>query len=150
MTIRLSSALRTALVTNFGLGYLLQNGHIAIYTGEQPASADAAATGTLIANITTGGGPVPTPEAHASGLYVQAGTTPGTLVDAGSWVMKGVASGEFGWWRWNALGAPAGLSTAAYRMDGAVGDAFLIADLAPITAETLLTIPSFRLTYPAT
>jgi hypothetical protein len=147
MTIRLSSALRTALVTNFGLGYLLQGGHIAFYSGAQPASANDAATGTLLGNITLNGLAMPTAGAPAGGLTVAAGDA-GVLVNVGTWILKGVADGTFGWWRWSALAAPAGLSTAAYRLDGAAADSFATA-FDPITPSTELAIPSFQLSYPA-
>lgn len=59
----------------------LQGGYIAIYSGVQPASADAAATGTLLAKITSNSG------AFSSGVYQ---TTDDDSVCASQAVTSGV------------------------------------------------------------
>lgn len=56
MTLRLSSALRNYINANGGVKQALANGEIKIYTGAQPATADAAPTGTLLATITAASG----------------------------------------------------------------------------------------------
>lgn len=52
MTLRLSSAMRNSIQAHGSVKDTLQQGAILIYTGSQPASADAAPTGTLLATIT--------------------------------------------------------------------------------------------------
>jgi hypothetical protein len=52
MTLRLSTALRSHALSGGSLKESLQNGKILIYSGAQPATADAAPTGTLLATIT--------------------------------------------------------------------------------------------------
>lgn len=51
MTIRLSTALRTNLVGHSGVAASFVGGVIDIYSGAQPATADAAATGTLLGRV---------------------------------------------------------------------------------------------------
>lgn len=67
MTLRLSTALRNYANQKGSVKRALQNGKIMIYSGTQPASADAAPTGTLLCTITDTGG------AHTA--EVQASTT---------------------------------------------------------------------------
>lgn len=150
MTIRLSSALRTAMVTNFGLGYLLQGGAIQLYAGTQPASADAAPTGAILATITKDGLALPTTGAPGGGLQLEQGIDAGTLARRGNWILKGVAAGTFGWWRFAALNSPfAGASSTAFRLDGAAGDSFDPAEISAITEAMEASIPAFLLTLPA-
>ncbi len=52
MTLRLSTGLRNLVLADNSIKGALQNGEIKIYTGSQPATADAAPTGTLLATIT--------------------------------------------------------------------------------------------------
>jgi len=54
MTLRLSTAARDHINGAGSLKSAFQNGQIQIYSGAQPASADAAPTGTLLATITAG------------------------------------------------------------------------------------------------
>lgn len=119
MTIRLSSGLRDAVISNWGLGAAMSGGHIQIYTGTQPASADQPPTGTLLARITQDGVPAP----GAGGLKMQLGTNAGDLANLGAWVMRGLADGAPGWWRFVAEPADAGqITTELCRIDGAVGE----------------------------
>lgn len=55
MTIRQSTGLRNLLCGNDGFASALKNGEIRIYTGTQPATADAAVTGTLLGVVTKDG-----------------------------------------------------------------------------------------------
>ena len=52
MTIRLSTALRNNLVGPKGVGATFANGIIEVRTGAQPATADAAVSGTLLGTVT--------------------------------------------------------------------------------------------------
>ena len=51
MTIRLSTGARNGLAQGMGFGGMFNRGVIQIWSGTQPASADAAATGTLLATV---------------------------------------------------------------------------------------------------
>lgn len=56
MALRISTGLRNHLLSGGSLKAALQGGRIEIYTGTQPASADDAATGTLLVTITDASG----------------------------------------------------------------------------------------------
>lgn len=146
MTIRLSSGLRDAVISNFGLGAMLYGGHIQVYSGPQPSSPDLPHPGTLLARITQDGAAVP----GAGGLLLQLGTYPGELRNNGPWVLKGIASGTPGSWRFVGAPADAGqLSATLARLDGAVGES--VQDMPPfITPATNLTLAGFLLTLPNT
>jgi len=64
--IRFSTGLRNALAAGFGLQGALNKGYIEVYTGSQPATADAAATGTKLGIITLSSGAL-TKETRATG-----------------------------------------------------------------------------------
>lgn len=66
MTLRYSTAARNFMADRGSYKDAFQNGKIIIYTGAQPASADAAATGTILAVITDASG-AHTPEVSATG-----------------------------------------------------------------------------------
>ena len=66
MTIRLSTGARNGLAQGMGFGGMFNRGVIQIWSGSQPASADAAATGTLLATVSTSSGAV-TNEVRATG-----------------------------------------------------------------------------------
>ena len=74
MTIRLSTGLRNAVTGTLGFAGALAKGTIEIYTGTQPASADAAITGTLIGIVTLSSGAL-TRETQASQTITVAGSS---------------------------------------------------------------------------
>lgn len=74
MTLRLSIALRNIALDGGAIKDALQGGKIKIYTGAQPATAEAAPTGTLLATITTGSG-AHTQEVQATGTVTLAGAS---------------------------------------------------------------------------
>lgn len=78
MTLRYSTGLRDFLARFGGLADALQNGEIRIYTGTQPASADAAPTGTLLCTITNNA-QARTPEVRASGTVTLATGAAGSV-----------------------------------------------------------------------
>lgn len=143
MTIRLSSGLRDAVVTNYGLGAMLFGGHIQIYTGEQPASPDMPPPGTLLGTVTQDGKPVAT-----GGLKLTYGPKVGELINDGVWVLKGIASGAPGWWRFVGAHPDDGAQSAYFaRLDGAVGDS--VQDMPALIADTTaLPIGGFLLSLP--
>lgn len=74
MTLRLSTKLCNNLAGTTGFAATFANGVIDVYTGTQPASADAAATGTLLGTITQASGAW-TPETLASQTITVAGSS---------------------------------------------------------------------------
>lgn len=88
MAVRLSTAARNALAN--AVSTLVDAdagaGTIKIYTGSQPASANDAATGTLLATVT-----LADPAFGAASAGVITGTDPASVTAA--------ATGTAGWWR---------------------------------------------------
>lgn len=125
MTIRLSSGLRTAMVTDYGLAIMMNRGHIRIYDGVQPQSADDAPNGTLL-GVVCEDGITPTPGSINGGLQFSL-EGPGRLGKFGNWVLKGLAAGTPTWWRfvWN---APDDSDYSDYypRIDGGVGESLFL------------------------
>lgn len=74
MTLRLSTALRNHNLAGGSLKNALQGGKLLIYTGAQPASADAAPTGTLLCTISDASA-AHTPEVLATGSVTLAGSS---------------------------------------------------------------------------
>ncbi len=66
MTIKVSAALRNFQLQNGSLKNALQNGKLLIYSGSQPATPEAAPSGTLLATITDASG-AHTAEVQATG-----------------------------------------------------------------------------------
>lgn len=78
MTIRLSTAFRNHLLQHSSFKRTLQGGKLQIYSGSQPASADAAPTGTLLATITASSG-AHTNEVRATGTITLTGGASGSI-----------------------------------------------------------------------
>lgn len=136
--IRLSTGLRGAMVGDYGLRAMMYRGHIQLYTGPQPESADAAPTGTLLARISQNGA-TPVAGFDVGGLLLTQDPSTLTLLrNQGPWVLTGLANGVPGWWRfvWN-LDDPGVASLFYPRIDGSVEDT--IARLpAEITSSTVV------------
>ena len=100
---------------------IFNNGVIEIRSGAQPASADAAVTGTLLARITRNGG-LWVAGSPSNGLQFESG---GRYVSKRAdhvWRMVGSANGNAGYYRLLPNEADDGLvSTTAARIDGAIG-----------------------------
>ena len=128
MTIRFNTAMRDAMVTaltNAIGGYTLS-----IYTGSQPATANDAATGTKLVDITVGGFNAP-----VTGSATLNTTTPNTGV--------AVATGTAGWGRI--------VGGAGERIDGTVGTSgtdFTI-NSTSITNGATVTLTAMTVTQPA-
>ena len=122
--IRLSTGLRAALLWDAGLRQMMWRGVIEIYTGAQPATADAAPTGTLLGRITEDGDAF-TPGSSTGGLQTEEKTIT-SIQHTGNWVLNGVGTGTPGWWRfvWN-LNDTGAVSLYYPRIDGAVGESLL-------------------------
>lgn len=74
MTLRISTAARDFINQHGSLKGAFQNGQIQIYSGSQPASADAAPTGTLLATITANSASR-TAEVQATGTVTLSGSS---------------------------------------------------------------------------
>jgi hypothetical protein len=153
MAFRLSDGLRTALVGTNGQGFgeVMDNGVMAIYTGAQPANANAVETPgcTLLATITSTSGTTP-----ADGLKF--GTAGNGVLPIGTpaWSGRVVATGVAGWFRFygsDGTGGIRGTSGTAVRFDGAIGvsGADLNLSHTSLTQDSTLTITTFNVTQPA-
>lgn len=150
MTIRLSTALRTALAGTTGFAAVFANGVMEIYSGAQPANADAAVSGTLLGTVTLGSGAF-APGAPANGLTFAAAAA-GAVSKSGAWSFNGIAAGTAGWFRLKGNAADAGaLSTALPRLDGsvAVSGADLNLSNIAIAVGAPSTVDTFTWTQPA-
>lgn len=78
MALRLSTGLRNFILQHGSLKDALQNGRIEVYTGSQPASADSAVQGTLLATLTKSSG-AHTAEVLAAGSITLTGGASGSV-----------------------------------------------------------------------
>lgn len=150
MTLRQSTGLRTNLAGTTGFATTFANGIIEIRSGTQPATADAATTGTLLGTVTLASGAF-TPGTATNGLTFAAAAA-GVASKSGVWSMNGVAAGTAGWFRLkaNALDDNS-LSTTLPRLDGSVAVSGADMNLSNITIAigAPTTIDSFTYTVPA-
>ena len=150
MTVRLSTGLRTLLAGSTGFAAALEKGVIEIYTGAQPASADAAVTGTLLGTVTLNSGAF-TPGSPTNGLTFAAAAA-GVVSKTGVWSFNGIAAGTAGWFRFKGNAVDTGaLSTTLPRMDGSVATSGGDLNLSNITIAVAApnTIDDFTWTQPA-
>ena len=128
MTIRFNTAMRDAMVT--ALTGAIGGRTLSIYTGSQPATADDAATGTKLVDITIYGFNAP-----ATGSATLNTSTPNTGT--------AVATGTAGWGRI--------VGSAGERIDGTVGTSstdFTI-NSTSITNGATVTLTAMTVTQPA-
>lgn len=150
MTVRLSTQLRNNLAGTTGLATTFANGVIEIYSGGQPATADAAVTGTLLGTATLASGAF-TPGSPTNGLTWGAAAS-GAVAKSGTWSFNGTAAGTAGWFRFKGNAADAGgVSAVLPRMDGSVGVSGADLNIANITIAVgaPTTIDTFIWTQPA-
>lgn len=149
MAIRLSTGLRNKMLdggTGGGIKEALASGFIAILTGSQPASADAAATGTLLGTVTVNGDGVTglTFDAAVAGVISKAA--------AEAWKFTGLAAGIAGWYRFYEAGDTiTSISTSAARIDGAIGSSGADLNLSNLSIGVgqVNTCDTFTYTLPA-
>jgi hypothetical protein len=148
MSLRLSTATRNAIMTNTGLQTLFNYGVIRIFSGPQPASADAPATGTHLGSITTNG--LTFIPGEVSGGLQFALTASGKLerLPGAYWYLKGLNTGTAGWFRLfrNAYD-PNTQSTSYARIDGLIGTDLLLSNTS-ITPSTNQLVDGFYLYLP--
>lgn len=152
MALQLSTGLRNGMLNSTGFTEAFNDGIIYIYSGPQPANADAATQGTLLLRITVNNGAwsagSPTNglgfDAPASGVISKAA--------AEVWRGLGVTDGTAGWFRLCGNAADAGSSsTTLPRLDGTVAISGGDMNLSSITIVTNAptTIDTFQFTLPA-
>ena len=104
-----------------GLKGLLDNGVIRVYSGAQPASADAAPTGTLLGSITKDGASY-TEGVVTNGLVLAAPSGRSVSKSSDVWKLTGVASGTAGYGRYQSLAVDDdSVSTTLVRVDFSIG-----------------------------
>ena len=152
MTIKLSTGLRTAMAGTTGFGATFEKGVIHIYSGPQPVTADAAASGTLL-GIVTGGAGAFAFGSPTNGLEFAAPLAGGVAKsESQEWKFKGIANGTAGWFRLMGNASDAlGNSSVSPRLDGSVGTSGADLSLSNIavTVGTPATIDVFLFTIPA-
>lgn len=74
MTLKLSTGLRNAMASGVGLGGVFNRGYMKIFSGSQPANADAAETGTLLGTVTASSGSL-TKETRATATMTATAST---------------------------------------------------------------------------
>jgi len=120
MTIRFSTGLKNSILGSVGFKGELDAGTIQIYTGAQPSSADAAATGTLLGTVTDNAG------SSFPADYLNFDAPADAVISkaaAETWKFLGVAAGTAGWFRF--IGTPVSddgstQSSTYPRMDGSI------------------------------
>ena len=147
MTVRLSTGMRNSMLdggTSKGVKGALAAGFMAILTGSQPATADAAATGTLLGTVSVNGaGTGTTYDAAVAGVLSKAA--------AEVWRFTGLAAGIAGWFRCYPAGDTiTNISTTATRIDGAIGSSGADLNLTNLTiaVSQVNTVDTFTITLP--
>jgi hypothetical protein len=120
--LRFSTGLRNGFLNATGIKEAMADGIIRIYTGAQPITADSAAIGTLLVEVTVNAGAWAA-GSPTNGLEFDAPVS-GVLAKAAAeaWRGNGLAVGVAGWFRFYANPVDAGgASTTLARIDGSVG-----------------------------
>ena len=119
MTTKLSTGLRNAIAGTVGLAGALNSGVIHVYSGPQPATADAKATGTLLGTVSLNGAEW-TSGSPTNALVFAAAANGGVAKPANAvWKFNALAAGTIGWFRHIGPTADnAEASTVLARIDG--------------------------------
>lgn len=144
MAVNVSTGFAERILGPQSFDAIFRDGSIEIRSGAQPASADAAAIGTLLARITRNGGawvagqPDNGLRFARSGRYAAKDPTQ-------TWTLVGLATGIAGWFRLvaNAFDDD-GESLSAPRVDGAI--ALLPDEQTPPPADAQLFLPELAIT----
>lgn len=129
MTIKASTGLRNRMLDTGSLKSRLALGFIKIYTGAEPATADAAVTGTLLSTISVSG--------TGTGLSLDAAASGGALSKSAEvWSGPIVATGVAGYYRYAAAGDTGVSSTTEERIQGSVGLAGADLNLSSVSLTT--------------
>lgn len=117
MTIKVSTGLRNKVLDTGSMKSRITGMVMKIYTGAEPATADAAVTGTLLCTVSD--------NATGAGLSFEAAAVDGVLAKLSSQVWKGVnaATGVAGYFRLANTSDAGSASTTEERIQGSVGQA---------------------------
>lgn len=142
MALRISTGLRNLILESGAATAFDTDGRINLYTGSQPANADADVAGTLLGTLSLAADAF---GAAASGTLTAASITSDSNADN---------SGTAGWFRlYDASEGVSGSSATKKRLDGSItasgGGGDLILDDTAVTAGDTLAISSLTLTLPA-
>lgn len=118
MTIRLSTGLKDVMMDACDVA--LANGRLDIYSGSQPATADAAESGTLLVSLTESSGAF-TPGSATNGLNFDS-SSDGTITKASgeTWSGVAVATGTAGYFVFYDNDVDTGASATAVRFMGSI------------------------------
>lgn len=147
MAIRLSTGMRNGMVGTKGIAEMFNGGFMKIYTGGQPASADYAETGTLLATIGTTSG-----TGTNDGLVFGTAGAGAIPKSASVWSGVVVTAGVAGWFRLYGTAGTTGTSASSeVRMDGNIGvsGSDLVLANTSLTLSATLTIDTATFTQPA-
>lgn len=158
MAVRTSTGFEALILGAHSFDSIFQDGCIEVRTDPQPATADDAPTGTLIARITRDG-IAWSAGVGAGGLRFARGGRFVSKSPTQQWLLKGLATGVAGWFRLLPNAAdPGAYSLDAPRIDGAigvmpddgipVGDVQLFLPTQAITAATVIPINYWWLAKP--
>lgn len=141
MTIKVSTGLRNKMLDTGSLKSRLALGFIKIYSGTEPATADAAVTGTLLCTISVNGG--------GTGLSTEATAVSGVLAKAVAEVWSGpiVATGTAGYYRFSAAGDTGVSSSTEERIQGSVGLAGADLNLSSVALVTNASLTAQTIDY---
>lgn len=114
MTIKTSTGLRNKMLDTGSLKSRLGSGFIKIYSGAEPATADAAVTGTLLSTISVSGG--------GTGLTFDTAASAGVLAKNTSETWSGAiaATGTAGYFRFVSASDTGVSSATEERLQGSV------------------------------
>jgi len=152
MALQLSTGLRNGILNSTGFTEAFNDGIIYVYSGAQPANADAAVQGTLLMRITVDNGAwaAGSPTNGLGFATPAAGVV--TKAVAEVWRGLGIADGTAGWFRLCGNAADAGASSSVLpRLDGTVaisGGDMNLSSLAIVTSAPT-TVDVFQFTLPA-
>lgn len=145
MTVKTSTGLRNKVLDTGSLKTIFAAGFLKIYTGAEPASADDAATGTLLCTVSV--------NSTGTGTNMAAAAVAGVLPKLASEVWSGVnaASGVAGYYRHVAAGDDGTLSTTQVRIQGSVAVAGADLNISDVnlTAAATQTIDYYSIAWPA-
>lgn len=152
MALILSTAFREGILGRSSFDDLMNYGSIRIFSGPQPATADAAEQGTLLGVVTAGGGAWSAGSPDNGLIYTRNGLY---LVNDATqqWLFTALASGTAGWFRVVGNAADTGGNDiTACRIDGAIGGTSdgkeMQWDSTTLSAGQLYSLDSFLFTLP--
>ena len=146
--VQLSTGLRNALATSYGLGLMMDGGVLYLYEDPKAPTPDDPPGQSPLGVVTTEGRVfVHNDDAQRAGLRVRF-VAPGGLTHAGDWRLKGLRRGWATWFRWCWAG-PEDFGRSAYfpRVDGPLGDVLALPNPL-ITEATDQLLDSFLIVVP--